>query len=273
VVEVQAAVGLETQLTLDSTRMVAYGPGTCAATYRLGPSLFLTPFVSCGVFLLASQNHPLVLALASVNATAALEEWLRNSRVTQAQLYPTYWPGVWSGADVVTSHLSKDGQAGTQSWPAMPVLCTHPHSWPVYSAARLSGLTFDSAGMRLVPAVPIRAGNYRYSTRMASVERIHHRQQGRVEYSGKYQPVGAGGKCAVWLDLRVAHPELLAPPAVGTSPVMAAVRLSIEHEATIVGAVPPEQVQVVGGELELNVAGLLCGPGASLVFSVEFSLD
>lgn len=222
----------------------------------------------------ASQNHPLVLALASVNATAALDEWLRNTRVTQAQLYPTYWPGVWSGADVVTSHLSTDGQAGTQSWPAMPVLCTHPHSWPVYSSSKLAGLTFEGRGMRVVPAVPMMAGNYRYSTRVAGVQRIHHRKQGRVEYIGRYEPVRAVDECVVWLDLRVAHPELLAPPVRGTSPVMATVRLSIEGKAAVAGATPlEEQVQVVGGELELNAGGLRCEPGVSLAFSVGLDLD
>jgi hypothetical protein len=220
----------------------------------------------------ASQNHPLVLALASVNATAALEEWLRNTRATQAQLYPTFWPGVWSGADVVTSHLSTDGQAGTQSWPAMPVLCTHPHSWPVYSAARLAGLTFDGGGMTIAPAVPMAAGGYRYSTRVASVQRIHHHQQGRIEYTGRYEPVRAVGECAVLLDLTVAHPELLALSAVEASPITATVRVSIEGKAATATGAAPHEVQVVGGGLELHTRGLVCGPGAALVFSVEFAL-
>jgi hypothetical protein len=68
-----------------------------------------------------SQNHPLVLALAGHNATLALEEWARNARATQARHFPHYWPGIWSAADVATSHLSTDRMAGTQAWPAMPV--------------------------------------------------------------------------------------------------------------------------------------------------------
>ena len=79
-------------------------------------------------------------------------------------------------------------------------------------------------------------------------------------------------ECVIWLDLRVAHPELVAPTVSGTSAVMATVRLSIEGEVAVAGAPLEERIQVVGGELELNVGGLQCQPGVSLAFSVELGL-
>ena len=207
-----------------------------------------------------SQNHPLVLALATVNATAALDEWVRNSRSTQAQLFPQFWPGVWSAADVVTSHLSTDGQAGTQAWPAMPVLCTHPHSWPVYSAARLAGLSFDKGGLRLAPALPVAAGGYSLQTSLASVERIHH-PNGDIEYTGRYTPLRTT-TCDATVSLRAAHPEVL------IAPTIAKVQVGIDDGTQSSGEVP-SQLQAVDSEGELRFPRQVCGPGAALVFRVH----
>lgn len=148
----------------------------------------------------ASQNHPLILALAHLKPELAYKEWVRNSRATQAQHFPSYWAGIWSASDVVTSHLSTDGYEGCQSWPAMPVLCTHPHSWPVYSAARLAGLTFDKAGMRVHPALPLALGDYSWTSTLASVRR---NQTGELEwqFSGHWAPLRRE-RCSLQLDLR-----------------------------------------------------------------------
>ena len=152
-----------------------------------------------------SQNHPLILALATTNATAAEREWTANSRATQAKAFPKYWPGIWSAADVATSHLSTAGQVGTQSWPSMPVLCTHPHSWPVVSAARLSGLTFDAAGLSVRPALPTKLGSFAFETQLAGVRR-NQTGAGEWEYAGHWAPAGGSGDgCTIHLDLRSLH--------------------------------------------------------------------
>lgn len=143
---------------------------------------------------------------------------------------------------------------------------------PVYSAARLAGLTFGKHGVRLAPAMPVEAGDYIFETKLASVRRaFHNRVDGSeapyVAYTGRYTPMQPVQDCVAVIDLRVAHPELL-----GGSIVTASVY--VESSGVAAGAeveLSAVEVETVDKVLRLGAdQGLVCGPGASLVFRVSF---
>jgi cellobiose phosphorylase len=159
-----------------------------------------------------SQNHPLVMALAQENASLAWKEWVANSLFHSARLWPTYWPGIWSAADAYGSSLAsfKSGAVGISYFPDMPVFCTHAHAWPLYSMARMAGLTFDHGGLRVNPAVPLEMGDYAFLTPLASVTRqriVNIGSNGSVTYaySGEWRPASFVDECVISVDINALH--------------------------------------------------------------------
>ena len=57
----------------------------------------------------AALVHPMLMGLATVNASLALETWKRSSLAHEASLYPTLWPGVWTSADYVRAESGTSG--------------------------------------------------------------------------------------------------------------------------------------------------------------------
>jgi len=137
----------------------------------------------------ASQSYPLVWALTKVNKSMAYDEWIKNTLAYEAEAYPDFWAGIWTSSDSVNSFFSnQQGQAG---WPEMPILCTHRHAWPLFTAAKLAGLEFTAKGVWLEPSIPLSAGNFSFSSPLASIKRIV--ASGRVQsYSGHYHPAQFG---------------------------------------------------------------------------------
>ena len=74
------------------------------------------------------------LGLLDVDEKEADKVIYKMSFQNFAKNYPDYWPGQWSGADVVSSHIAKyPGLVSNNGSVYMnfPVYCTHIHSWPV----------------------------------------------------------------------------------------------------------------------------------------------
>jgi len=137
----------------------------------------------------ASQSYPLVWALTKVNKSMAYDEWLKNTLAYEAEAYPNYWAGIWSSSDSVDSFLSST--PGLASWPEMPILCTHRHAWPLFTAAKIAGIEFTSRGIHIEPSIPLSAGNFSFESDLASVFRTV--SSGRIQsYYGHYSPAQYG---------------------------------------------------------------------------------
>jgi len=137
----------------------------------------------------ASQSYPLVWALTKVNKSMAFDEWIKNSLAYEAEIYPNYWAGIWSSSDSINSFFSSN--PGIAGWPEMPILCTHRHAWPLFTAAKLAGIEFTSQGIYIDPSIPLSNGNFSFYSDLASVCRIV--SSGRVQsYSGHYTPAQYG---------------------------------------------------------------------------------
>ena len=53
-------------------------------------------------------NHPMVMGVAMVNKTLAWEKWMQSSLANEASLHPTFWPGVWTAADYISTGIGKE---------------------------------------------------------------------------------------------------------------------------------------------------------------------
>eukprot|EP01084_Bolivina_argentea_P097331 174977_1 len=146
-------------------------------------------------------NHPLIIALSTINATLAKQEWIANSLANRANIYPMFWPNIWSSADYSNSILVSNIKAsavGTSGWPNFPILCTHAHSWPLYSFVNgLIGVMFDDKdSMAIKPSFKI-GEEFSFETNLLGV---YHEQN--LNYYGYYKPVKFIGKLfKVVLDL------------------------------------------------------------------------
>jgi hypothetical protein len=146
---------------------------------------------------------PLIWALAGIDPPMAYEEWTKNSRARHAEVYPDVWYGVWSGPDVFCSADSEhagqtgydwglaDPEAGGRpnsyrglSWTAWPVMNMHRHAWPLYSAAKLSGIEFTEDGVELRPSIP--KAQWSFRSKLVGLEKTP------KGYSGWYAPGEAG---------------------------------------------------------------------------------
>ena len=153
-----------------------------------------------------SQNNPLIIALSKYNASLAFDEWQKNSYSNRANKYPKFWPNIWTSSDVTSSILVEKTEAvGTSNWPNFPTLCTHAHSWPLYSLATgLVGVTFGAQSIIIQPGLPQSDdgdgfGEWEFVSKMIEV-----RRERNGDYYGVYRPVGyAGNIMEVVLDLRV----------------------------------------------------------------------
>lgn len=54
-------------------------------------------------------NYPLAWALNRIDPAIGLDEFLRNSMATHAELFPNQTNGIWTGSDQSTSNLAKHG--------------------------------------------------------------------------------------------------------------------------------------------------------------------
>ena len=108
-----------------------------------------------------SLNQTLIWALARVDGAMAWDEWKKNSFARHAEVYPQVWYGTWSGPDVLNSALSKHPGETTGGkpfgWTDFPVLNTHSHACPLYSATKLLGLQFTENGLLLAPTLPLQS--------------------------------------------------------------------------------------------------------------------
>lgn len=97
-----------------------------------------------------AQNHPFVMGLLRAGMSdLALEEFERNSMQWFATVSPATWIGIWTAGDTIRI----DGLPGRWTWD-FPALCTHPHAYPLLSAAALAGVEFSAAGVIVTPMVP-----------------------------------------------------------------------------------------------------------------------
>lgn len=147
-----------------------------------------------------SINGTLIWALALVDGNAAWDEWKKNCLSLHAEAYPDVWYGIWSGPDTYNSVLSRyPGQTmfaeppsksyKTQpdwgfNWTDFPVMNMHPHAWPLYSAAKLLGLAFHEAGLRLEPTLPL--DEYEFASPLLGF------RKSKNGYSGWYAPSAQG---------------------------------------------------------------------------------
>jgi hypothetical protein len=145
-------------------------------------------------------NGTLVWALALEDGTLAWDEWKKNSLAFHADVYPKIWYGIWSGPDFYDSVLSRyPGQTmfaeppSTDhkvqrdwgfNWTDYPVMNMHPHAWPLYSASKLMGLSFNDAGLMLEPGLPME--EYEFSSHLLGFHKS------KVGYAGWYNPAVAG---------------------------------------------------------------------------------
>ena len=106
-----------------------------------------------------SLNQTLIWALAGLDGAMAWDEWKKNSFARHAEVYPEIWYGAWSGPDVLNSVNSKkpgETTGGTPfGWTDFPVFNMHTHACPLYSLAKLLGLEFTEAGVKLAPTIPL----------------------------------------------------------------------------------------------------------------------
>jgi hypothetical protein len=128
-----------------------------------------------------SLTSILVWALALVDPDMAWDEWKKNSLVRHAEIYPSFWYGIWSGPDIYNSVLSKyPGQTG----PDFPVMNMHSHSNQLYSAAKLLGLEFTEKGLILAPTLPLDV--YSFDSPLVGIKKSS------GQYEGWYAPLVAG---------------------------------------------------------------------------------
>jgi hypothetical protein len=136
-----------------------------------------------------SLNQTLVWALAGMDKEMAWDEWKKNTLAKHADAYPNLWYGVWSGNDSYNSTLNKNpGGAANEQYFAgtdFPVLNVHAHACFLYSAAKLLGIEFTEAGVKLRPALPV--GAYRFDSPLLGLAKT---AAGR--YEGRYGPSRAG---------------------------------------------------------------------------------
>ena len=59
-------------------------------------------------------NHPMIMGVAMVNKSLAFEKWMQSSLANEASLHPTFWPGVWTAADYISTG---DGRSGGGAFP------------------------------------------------------------------------------------------------------------------------------------------------------------
>jgi hypothetical protein len=50
----------------------------------------------------------MVMGVAMVNKTLAWEKWMQSSLANEASLHPTFWPGVWTAADYISTGIGKE---------------------------------------------------------------------------------------------------------------------------------------------------------------------
>eukprot|EP01084_Bolivina_argentea_P160580 279618_1 len=139
-----------------------------------------------------AQNHPLVIALSRLNSSMAFNEWQRNSFAYRANMYPKFWPGIWSSSDSTVSYMvnnTKQSAIGTSSQPKFPILCTHAHSWPLYSLSTgLVGITFEMNSIKIQPAFPQtyqnKFGSFQFISKLVTVFRDND-----GNYNGSYAPI------------------------------------------------------------------------------------
>jgi len=155
-----------------------------------------------------SLNQTLVWALAGMDKEMAWDEWKRNSLAKHAEAYPNLWYGVWSGNDSYNSTLNRNpGGAADEQYFAgtdFPVLNVHAHACYLYSAAKLLGIEFTEAGVKLRPALPV--GAYRFDSPLLGLVKT---AAGR--YEGWYAPALAGSwtlEIALPLEEKFAHVEV-----------------------------------------------------------------
>ncbi len=150
----------------------------------------------------ASINGTLIWALAEVDGGLAWEEWKKNTLAWRAEAYPDVWYGIWSGPDAINSLLAKvPGQTlfaeqlgkdemvnentGLEvNWTDFPIMCLHPHGWPLYDLSKLLGVNFTPQGLVLSPVLPL--AEYRFESPLLGLEKSSR------GYRGWYAPSVAG---------------------------------------------------------------------------------
>jgi hypothetical protein len=156
---------------------------------------------SAGVW--PSINGTLVWALALADGAMAWDEWQKNTLAAHAEAYPDVWYGIWSGPDTYNSHFSpyagqtiftpKEMETGAPSawtgnvkiaWTDFPVMNMHPHAWPLYSLAKLLGISFTEEGLELAPALPFE--EFTFSSPLVGLQKT------AGGYKGWYAPAVAG---------------------------------------------------------------------------------
>ena len=146
-----------------------------------------------GIF--AAINATLIWGLAQVDGAMAWDEWKKNTLARHCETYPDMWFGIWSGPDAYDSVLAKH-PGGTA--PDFPVLNMHSHAWPMYTASKLLGLSFEEHGLSIRPVIP--ETRYEFTSPLFSF-----RKAAPGKYSGQYSPAVAGR----WnVTLNLPHTEL-----------------------------------------------------------------
>ena len=121
-----------------------------------------------------SVNGLLIWGMMKYNPALAMEEWKKNSLHNHEIQYPGIWYGIWSGSEAYESTSSKYAgyaryneallQANREgrisygsSYNDFPVNIIHPHAWPLYTMAKLTGLEFTRDGLMLdgMPSEPL----------------------------------------------------------------------------------------------------------------------
>jgi len=166
------------------------------AQFTTGPGVML----NAGVW--PSINGTLVWALSNVDGALAWDEWKKNTLAWHAEAHPDVWYGIWSGPDAYNSLLSKapgqtlfaenllEGEMVSENvgleinWTDFPIMCLHPHAWPLYDLPKLLGLTFTPQGLELSPSLPL--DEYRFASPLLGQEKSN------GGYNGWYAPESEG---------------------------------------------------------------------------------
>jgi hypothetical protein len=131
-----------------------------------------------------SLNQTLIWALAGIDGTMAWDEWKKNSFARHAEVYPDIWYGTWSGPDVLNSVNSKKPGETTGGapfgWTDFPVFNMHTHACPLYSLAKLLGIEYTEAGVKLAPTIPLES--FRFESSLLGVIKTAN------GYEGWYNP-------------------------------------------------------------------------------------
>lgn len=113
-----------------------------------------------------SVNGMIIWGLRKYNPALAYEEWKKNSLYYHEHAYPYIWYGIWSGSEAYESvsskyagyaryneallQANKEGKVSYgSSYNDFPVNIIHPHAWPLYTMAKLTGLEFTNDGLLL----------------------------------------------------------------------------------------------------------------------------